>query len=67
MVMVSHHIEEIVPAFTHALLLGKGQAHSSGRKEDVLTEANLSSFFSTAVKVRRKAGRFHIELPDACI
>lgn len=66
MVMVSHHIEEVVSVFTHALLLEKGRVHSHGLKEDVLTQKNLSSFFGAAVRIRRKAGRFHIALPDAC-
>ncbi|MDA8154998.1 MAG: ABC transporter ATP-binding protein [Actinomycetota bacterium] len=61
MVMVSHHVEEIVPAFTHALLLRRGRVHSSGKTSDVLTEENLSLFFEVPVRAGKKSGRFYLE------
>ena len=44
-VLVSHHVEEIPPGFSHALLLREGAVVAQGLLDDVLTEANLSQTF----------------------
>jgi iron complex transport system ATP-binding protein len=49
LIYVSHHIEEIVPIISHALLLRRGEIYSSGRTRDVLTKSNLSDFFETSI------------------
>ena len=61
---VSHYIDEILPLFTHALLLRKGEVHSQGKKEQILTERNLSHFFETPVKLSKNKGLFRLILPD---
>jgi len=58
---VSHHIEEILPLFTHTLLLRRGEIHSSGRTGQILTKSNLSSFFETPVNVQVHKGRAWIQ------
>src|SRR5919198_5477144 len=45
LVLVTHHVEEIPPGFTHALLLRDGQAVVSGLVDDVVTSENLSKTF----------------------
>ena len=54
LILVTHHIEEIAPGFTHALLLREGSVVASGPKEEILTSANLSVTFDTSVRLRRK-------------
>ena len=44
-VLVSHHVEEIPPGFSHGLLLREGAAVAAGLLDDVLTEHNLSTTF----------------------
>jgi iron complex transport system ATP-binding protein len=55
--MVTHHIEEIPEAFTHALLLNKGQVFYSGEINQALTETNLSNLFATNIKLMQSDGR----------
>lgn len=50
-IYVTHHIEEIVPAISHALLLRDGEIIAAGPKETVLTEDLLSTTFKVPVKV----------------
>jgi iron complex transport system ATP-binding protein len=57
-VLVTHHVEEITPAFSHALLLRTGWAAASGPLAKALTSANLSRAFGAPMQLRRKAGRF---------
>ncbi|TIC86522.1 ABC transporter ATP-binding protein [Nocardioides sp. GY 10127] len=50
-VLISHHVEEIPPGFTHALLLRQGQVVVAGEIEDVINEENLSSTFGLPLHV----------------
>lgn len=58
LVLVTHHVEEIMPAFTHALLLREGSVLAAGPRERVLTSANLSATFGAPLRLRRAAGRY---------
>lgn len=58
MVLVTHHVEEIPPGFTHALLLKEGEVVGQGLLEDVLTAANLSAAFSQSIALDRVDGRW---------
>lgn len=54
---VSHHVEEILPEFTHTLLLRKGTVFAEGNTRDVLTSDQLSALFETPVQVSWKNER----------
>ena len=54
MVMVTHHVEEVPPGFTHALLLRKGTVLAAGRVQDVFTERNLSKCFGLPLIVEQR-------------
>jgi len=58
MVLVTHHIEEISPVFTHVLALRGGRVVASGPKERVLTSAILSRTFGLGIEVERQFGRY---------
>jgi iron complex transport system ATP-binding protein len=57
-VLVTHHVEEIPPGYSHALLLREGQVVASGAADDVLTAANLSETFGLSLTLTRTDGRF---------
>lgn len=54
LVLVTHHVEEIAPAFTHALLLRAGRVLAAGEKARVLTTARLSETFGAPLRLRRE-------------
>ncbi len=56
MVLVTHHVEEIPPGFTHGLLLAGGSIVAQGLIADVLTDEHLSKAFGLPLQVER-AGR----------
>jgi len=58
LVLVTHHAEEIMPAFTHALLLRDGRAFASGPKAGVVTSRRLSEAFGARITVRGARGRY---------
>jgi len=57
-VLVSHHVEEIPPGFTHALLLRGGAVVAVGPLEEVLTEEVLSATFGMPLRLSQEDGRW---------
>jgi iron complex transport system ATP-binding protein len=60
LVLVTHHVEEITPSFTHALGLKRGRRHASGTLPSVVTSRTLTSLFDAPIRVRRdrRSGAF---------
>ncbi len=58
LVLVTHHVEEIPPGFTHALLLRDGRVHAAGPIADVLTAEQLSGAFEVDLTVEQANGRW---------
>ncbi len=58
LVLVTHHVEEIPPGFSHCLLLAEGQAVAAGLLTDVLTAENLSTAFGQAIALDVVDGRY---------
>lgn len=58
MVLVTHHVEEIPPGFSHCLLLAEGQVVAAGLLDDVLTAENLSATFGQAISLDLIDGRY---------
>jgi iron complex transport system ATP-binding protein len=54
LVLVTHHVEEITPAFTHTLVLRAGAVVASGPLKTTLTSENLSTAFGEPVKLARE-------------
>ncbi|QBS40587.1 ABC transporter ATP-binding protein [Nocardia sp. CS682] len=57
-VLVTHHVEEIPPGFTHGLLLNEGEVVAQGLLTDVLTSENLSDAFRQSIALDRVDGRY---------
>ncbi|MDT0444791.1 ABC transporter ATP-binding protein [Streptomyces johnsoniae] len=58
MIMVTHHVEEIAPGFTHVLLIRQGKVLAAGPVDSVLTSANLSHCFGLPLIVERQGDRW---------
>jgi iron complex transport system ATP-binding protein len=63
LVLVTHHVEEITPGFSHVLLLRGGRVLAAGRRRAVLTSQNLSAAFGTKLKLLRVRGRSQLAFP----
>jgi len=57
-VLVSHHVEEIPPGFTHAMLLRQGGVVAAGPLEEVLTEEIVSATFAMPLTLGHEDGRW---------
>jgi iron complex transport system ATP-binding protein len=58
LVLVTHHVEEIPPGFTHALLMRDGGVVAQGLLGDTVTAANLSKTFDVPLDLSYVDGRF---------
>src|SRR5699024_1466328 len=63
-ILVTHHIEEVLPEFSHALLLQKGRVFEQGRREDIFNGESLSKFFNKPVQVEWRNNRAWMSLQD---
>lgn len=51
MIYVTHHMEEIMPVFTHVILLHEGKIVAAGKKKEVLTQAFLEQAYEVQVNI----------------
>jgi iron complex transport system ATP-binding protein len=57
-VLVTHHLEEVPPGFTHALVLKHGKMLASGPLDETVTSEILSDAFGIGLVVEERARRF---------
>ncbi len=57
-VLVTHHVEEIPPGFSHGLILSEGKVVDAGLLTDVLTADNLSTAFGQSITLDYIDGRY---------
>ncbi len=58
MIMVTHHVEEIPPGFTHVLMLRAGRVQAAGPIAETLTAENLEATFGMPFALSEIGGRY---------
>ncbi|TMN23234.1 ABC transporter ATP-binding protein [Lentibacillus cibarius] len=61
---VTHHIEEILPIFSHTLLLREGTIFDKGKTENLLSASTLSGFYRLPVEAKEQNGRMWLSLQE---
>lgn len=62
LLFVTHHVEEVLPCFSHTLLLKEGEVYAQGMTNDILNESTLSAFFDRLITVQVEKDRLWISL-----
>ena len=57
--LITHHIADILPEIDRILLMKEGRIVADGPKSRLLTPENLSSLFETEVRMTEREGFFH--------
>jgi len=66
LIFVTHHIEEIIPIFSHVLILKDGKVLAAAKKTNVLNSKNLSNTFNSQAKLRQvNKNRFALKIETA--
>lgn len=60
-VMVTHHLEDVLPEIERVVLLRRGRVFRDGPKAEVLTSDALSEAFETPLRVVQDRGRYRFE------
>lgn len=53
-IMVTHHLQDIIPEITRVILIKDGKIFKDGPKEDIINAKNLSALFSLPVHIRKE-------------
>jgi iron complex transport system ATP-binding protein len=64
LVLVTHHVEEIMPVFTHVLALKAGKVLAAGTRNTVLNNRLLSSAFCTAMRLTKSRRRYSMRVAN---
>jgi len=62
LILVTHHVEEIPPGFTHALLMRDGHVLAAGPLGEVLTDELLTATFDVPLQVEQIGNRWTARL-----
>jgi iron complex transport system ATP-binding protein len=62
LVLVTHHVEEIMPIFSHALVLKGGRVLAQGPNGSVLNTRTLASAFATSARLTKQANRYALRV-----
>lgn len=62
LVFVTHHVEEIMPVFSHALVLKSGCVLAAGEKLKTLDSDLLSNAFNARMRLKRNKQRFTLQV-----
>jgi iron complex transport system ATP-binding protein len=60
LVLVTHHVEEIMPGFSHVLILQRGRVLASGPKQLVMSADKLSAAFGATLHLSHSGGRYSL-------
>lgn len=67
LILVTHHVEEIIPAITHAMVLKDGGIIAQGEKRRSLNSLSLSNAFGSELRLRSRLGRYRLYYDDEFI
>ncbi len=62
LILVTHHVEEVMPVFSRVLLLKAGCVFAQGAKTVVLNSESLSHAFDSPVRLRSVDGRYTMSI-----
>jgi iron complex transport system ATP-binding protein len=62
LILVTHHVEEIMPAFSHVLILKSGRRLAAGTKRQTLMSKLLGEAFECRAKIKSAAGRYSMNI-----
>jgi ABC-type molybdenum transport system, ATPase component/photorepair protein PhrA len=61
-IIVTHHIDEIIPEIERVVLLQQGRITHNGPKSEVLTSENLSQTFGAPIRLQSANGYYSVRL-----
>jgi len=66
-ILITHHVEEIVPEIERVVLLRQGAIAADGSKSDILTAAHLSRVFDAPLRLDESDGFYYARPADSAL
>jgi iron complex transport system ATP-binding protein len=63
--LVTHHVDEIIPEIGRVIMLQRGRVAADGDKDAVLTAAALSRTFDAPITVEQAGGYYHVRVDSS--
>jgi iron complex transport system ATP-binding protein len=60
LIMVTHHLQDIIPEISRVVMLKEGRVFRDGPKQQVLTSESLSALFDTRLELLSNAGSYQL-------
>jgi iron complex transport system ATP-binding protein len=60
LLMVTHHLPDIIPEIRRVVLLREGRIYRDGAKQEILNSATLTGLFNIEVEVLERDGYYHV-------
>jgi iron complex transport system ATP-binding protein len=57
-ILITHNLQDVIPEISRIILIKDGKVFMDGKKEEILTDENLSELFSLPVQVIEKNGYY---------
>lgn len=61
-ILVTHHVEEILPQFSGVLCLANGRAVAQGPRREVMKAAHMRRAYGSRVRLEYEGGRYHMKV-----
>ena len=59
-VLVTHHLSDVIPEIERVVLMSHGKIVADGRKEELLNPEDISRLFGIRVEISRRDGYYHL-------
>jgi iron complex transport system ATP-binding protein len=59
-VLVTHHLSDVIPEIDRVVLMRNGRVQADGRKQDLLEPEQISRLFGIHVDITRRDGYYHL-------
>ena len=59
-VLVTHHLSDVIPEIDRVVLMSRGKIQADGKKEELLEPRQISRLFGLRVDVTRRDGYYHL-------
>jgi iron complex transport system ATP-binding protein len=62
LLLITHHVDEIIPETQRVVLLNEGRIAFEGRPEEALTPARLQDVFGAPVEIEQSGGYYYVRV-----
>jgi len=59
-VLVTHHLSDVIPEIDRVVLMRKGKIQGDGKKQDLLNPKEISTLFGLPVDITQRDGYYHL-------